>query len=413
MITVKHFTIRAGAVLGATVLVGAVAAPAFAATVAQADATALTVSIAGEGGDSGTVTAVHDGEQLTKTGETQPPVSALQGQDLLDVGTLAQDATAYLEGGDGISEACSGVAGEGASVAAAGDGDCISGGDNMALNIANLDLSGMATIDPESALGPLQEALLDPIEAEIIEPLTAELSAALAENLGPLADLDIGGTLGAVESYCMARPGTADGHATITDGQIGITLGGETVGLIDLPVHPAPNTKVVTDLDAVLNAVIEGLETDLENTLEASLAGLTEATDEIQAQIVDTIINDVSSQLAPLEENFLDITLNKQTRPAQGAIEVTAIDLQVLPAAAEQLGASLVSTRIARVSCGPNSRVSALAEEPGKLPEVPTVIDSGVEGGTGGTREAVLAAGALLLTGLAGLIGYRRFLGAG
>ena len=84
----KHVLTRAGALLGATTLATMAMGPALAAeTVAQAEANALTVAVAGEGGDSGTVRATHDGEELTKTGDTEPPVSVLQGQDLLDVGT--------------------------------------------------------------------------------------------------------------------------------------------------------------------------------------------------------------------------------------------------------------------------------------------------------------------------------------
>ena len=53
--------------------------------------------------------------------------------------------------------------------------------------------------------------------------------------------------------------------------------------LANLPVNPPPNTKVVTDLDVVANAVIAGVETQLETALEGAAAGLVVLTDELQA----------------------------------------------------------------------------------------------------------------------------------
>ena len=405
----KHVLTRAGAVLGAAAVATMAMGPALAAeTVAQAEANALTVAVAGEGGDSGTVRATHDGDQLTKTGNTEPPVSVLQGQNLLDVGTLAQDATAGLDGRAGVSAACSGIAGDGASVAEVGDSECIEGGDNVGVSIANLDLSGMAVVNPETELGTLLGPLTGPVEQQII----AAITPALAEGLAPLDLVQVGGSLGVVEARCTAEPGSADGTANIADAQLTAVAGGETYVLANLPVNPPPNTKVVTDLDVVLTAVIEGLETQLTTALDGVAGGLVGVTEQLKANIVDTIVADVSDQLSPLEENLLDITLNKQVRPAQGHIEVTGIDLQVLPAAAAELGASLVSAQIANVSCGPNSRVAPdVAEEtPRDLPDVPTVVDAGVGGPGQGGQDATgaLVAGSLLAAGAAGLLGYRR-----
>ena len=407
----KHVLTRAGALLGATTLATMAMGPAFAAeTVAQAEANALTVSIAGEGGDSGTVRATHDGEELTKTGDTEPPVSVLQGQDLLDVGTLAQDATAGLDGRDGVSAACSGIAGDGASVAEVGDSECIEGGDNVGVSIANLDLSDTVVVNPETELGGVLGPLTGPVEDQVL----AAITPALVEALAPLDQVQVGGTLGVVEARCAAEPGQADGTANIADAQLSAIAGGQTYVLANLPVNPPPNTKVVTDLDVVVNAVIAGVETNLETALDGVAGGLVGLTDQIQAQIVDTIVADVSDQLEPVEQNLLDITLNRQVRPAQGHIEVTGIDLRVLPAAAEELGAPLVSAQIANVSCGPNSQVTPVAQDgepaPADLPEVPTVVDAGVGGpGQGGLdASGALVAGSLVAAGVAGLLGYRR-----
>ena len=412
--------VRCVAVLGATALLGLTMAPAFANTVAQAHANALAIQVADQANDTGTVTARHDGVLETKDGAAVAPVSLLQGQQVLAAGTLAQDATASVDAnGDGQTAACAGIAGDGASVAEVGASRCLQGGDNVEVNLANLDLSGMTTINPATALAPLQEALLDPVEAQVLEPLTAELSKGLSENLGPLADVAIGGTIGAVESRCVASTGAASGTTFITDPKLGVTLAGQTVQVIDLPVEPAPNTKVVTNLDGVLTAVLQGLEQDLTTTMQGHLAGLTAVTDGVQEQVVDTLVDQVSTQLAPLEQNLLDVTLNKQVLPAAGQIQVTGIEASVLPAAAEQLGAPLVTAKVANVDCGPNGRlapavqqVSAPPQEPKKkekLPEVPKVIASGAEGaGTADDSALDPVTLALLFAGLVGLVGLHR-----
>lgn len=410
--------IRGAALLATVTLLGLTMAPAFAATVAQASANALTIQVAGQGNDTGTVTARHDGVIETKDGGATAPVSVLQGQQVLAAGTFAQDATASVDGnGDGQTAACAGIAGDGASVAEVGASRCLQGGDNIGITLANLDLTGMSTINPATALAPLQEALLDPLEAQVIEPLTAELSKGLSENLGPLADIAIGGTVGAVESRCVASPGAASGTTFITDPKLGVTLAGQTVQMINIPVEPAPNTKVVTNLHGVLTAVLTGLETDLTTTMQGHLEGLTAVTDGIQKQVVDTIVAQVATELAPLEENLLDITLNKQAFPAAGHIQVTALEANVLPAAAEQLGAPLVSARIANVDCGPNGLFTqeVLAEQTStpklekskkKLPEVPKVIASGAEGSDDSALD--LSTLALLFAGLVGIVGLHR-----
>src|SRR5690606_2937823 len=144
--------VRCVALLGAATLLGLATAPAFAATVAQADANALMIQVAGQANDTGTVTARHDGVIETKDGAAVPPLSVLQGQQVLAVGTLAQDATAAVDAnGDGHTAACAGIAGDGASVAEVGESRCLQGGDNVGVNLANLDLSGMATVNPATA----------------------------------------------------------------------------------------------------------------------------------------------------------------------------------------------------------------------------------------------------------------------
>jgi hypothetical protein len=397
---------RLGALAGATTLVLMTMAPALGATtVSRSSANALTISVAGNGQGSGTVTATNDGKNESVQGETAPPVHVLGNQQLLNAGTLAQEATASVDGaGAGASAACAGVAGQGGSVAQIGDSSCLRPGQPIGLTFANLDLSNLVVFDEDTELAPLNDAT-NPVIEQAVGPLTKQLSQAVAAQAGNGGIF--GGTLGAVESRCSTSAGGgANGTTTIVNGRIGASFGGQTVDLLDFPVHPAPNTRLVTDLDKVVNLFLEAVRTDLNNTLDGQAAPLGAALDPIQEQIVNAAIGEIAPQLAPLEENVLSATLNAQTRPAADSIRVSAIQLDVLPAARAQLGAPLVEADLANVACGPNGRVTRTSQP---LPEVPTVIDSGETGDPGHGADYALGAGALLLAGVGGLLAYRRF----
>lgn len=421
----KNNFVRAGAVGSVATLALLAAAPGYAATVvAQADATAIEIAIAGNGQGSGQVraTASDDGTSTTE-GETQPPISVLGNQGLLNAGTLSQDAAADVVNRNGLSAACAGVAGEGASIAEVGDSDCLTPGQPVGVTIANLDLSEVVVINPQSALAPLGDVLNGPL-AQLLGAVTAPLSDALAGT--PLGDLEVAGTFDAIQARCTAAPGTASGTASIANASLGLTLAGQSVQAVQLPANPAPNTPVVTDLDQVVNVILDGVEVQLREGLDGVLDPLGLLTQAVQDNIVDTVVAQVADQLEPLEQNVLDITLNEQTTTGTGQISVTALDLQLLPAIAEAAGASAVSLEIGQVSCGPNGRVTpgdpvdptdpttpgggdGPGDGPG-LPDVPTVIDAGAaaDGGALGTDTALLGAGALALAGAAGLAGHRR-----
>lgn len=406
------------ATLGAVSLTAMAVAPALAATtVSQASATALTISVAGNGADSGTILATNDGTGETKTGEANPPVAVLGNQDLLDVGVLAQDAEAKLEGRQGVSAACSGVAGDGASIADVGESECLTPGDPVGISIANLDLTGAVLIDPESALAPLV-----PLNG-LVDQLVAPLTAAISDGLAPFGATGLGGTLGAVQASCTAGPDNATtGTANIVDTKLQLDVGGAAIDLVNLPVSPPPNTKVLTNLDVVLDTVIEAVRVDINTTLDAQLAPLSAIIDPIQDQIVDNLIAQIAPQLAPLEDNILEITLNRQSKPAPGAIEVTALVLNVLPAAAEFTDGPLVAAEIGTVTCGPNDRIgdtpdAEVTQDPApeptldpQDPAVPTIVDAGASGDDLSLTGGTLGAGLVLLTGVAGLLGYRRLL---
>ena len=199
-----------------------------------------------------------------------------------------------------------------------------------------------------------------------------------------------------MEARCNARPGVAEGTANIVDTKLTLSLGGTDIDLVELPASPPPNTHVLTNLDVVLNVVLDALRVDINNTLDGALAPLSAIIDPIQDQIVNNLIAQIAPQLAPLEDNILDITLNEQSTPEKGSITVTALHLELLPAAAQFADGALLDIKIGNVGCGPNARVDTpdepdnpdnpdnpdLPDGPNNpdLPEVPTIVDSGLAG---------------------------------
>ncbi len=154
--------------------------------------------------------------------------------------------------------------------------------------------------------------------------------------------------------------------------------------------------------------MIDALRTNLNESFDGQAAPLNAALDQVQEQIVDNVVTQVEAQLGPLEENVLDITLNKQERPSDDAIRVSALDLQLVPAAEAQLDASLASVQIGNVVCGPSGRVAAAAPavDEGDPQALPTAVSAGLATAPGAHAPGddshngiVLAAFAIMLAG--------------
>ncbi|WP_372736148.1 hypothetical protein [Nocardioides sp.] len=403
--------------LGAvTALCLAQAGPALAATVvAQANATGLELTIGGSTNNTGTFTATHDGTTGKTSGNNQPLITALGGQSFIQAGTLAQDAVATVEGKKGVSAACAGLAGDGATLVEAGDGECLSGGDNLNLTAATLDFSDLTLVQSGLLAG------IDPVIAQLMEalsPVFSGLQGALQQALTAL-DGEVVLDLGAVQSTCEADPDSATGDAGVANSGAYVSIGGQKLTLVDLPAKPDPNTKILTNLDKVAQLVQDDISAELKSFLQGEFGAVAGATDAVFDAIIDNVIAQIAPQLAPLEENILDGTLNKQVKPSSNSIIVTALDLRVLPAAAE-FGVEFLSIEIGRSHCGPNSRVTGTPNNPDNPnnpnnpsnpgnpgnPQVPTSVPAGAEG-----SNAMLSLGMLLLlAGGSGLAVYRRLL---
>jgi hypothetical protein len=349
--------LRFAAVVAAVTLGLVAAAPAIAAApVSQSGANAITVKLAGNGQGTGNTTATNDGSTEKKTGDATPPISVLQGQSLFQGGALAQEATA---GADGHSAACAGLAGNGGSVVNIGGSSCLDPGDEVHATLSSLDLSHLVVADPASALAPLNTALTTALGS--LAPLTSAINQGLTAAQAQVGDLGLVAGFGAIEGRCTASPDSADGTAHLVDAHVTLQAPGQDVNLLDLPVDPPPNTHLTTNLSAVLDSVLDAVDTDLDNSLDGNASALTALTSQLRTQVVAQIHDQVESNLAPLEQNVLDVVLNKQTRTS-GAIKVNAIDMQILPAAEAQVGASAGEIQIGNVACGPNGRVVQAAE---------------------------------------------------
>ncbi|MCR6033279.1 hypothetical protein GGQ22_17815 [Nocardioides sp. zg-579] len=405
--------IAAAATASSLVLLTGTPAVAADAPVAQASATALRLTIAGTPADSGTFTVTHDGERQRSEGSDSPALSVLGGQDFVQAGTLAQKARTRVEDGRGASAACSGLAGDGAVLLEVDEGSCLRPGDNLELTAGNLDLSNLQILRSDFLAGfdqQLQDAL-----APVLDPLLAGLQAVLEQVLDA-ADAALVLDLGAVQSFCVARPGEVSGGSTLAGAGASLRLAGQEVTLLDLPADPAPNTKLVTDLGEVVDLVLQTLRTQFTEAIEGVLGPLGQVID--QAEVLTAALGTVGEQLAPLEENVLDVTLNKQQR-GKNRIDVTALDVRVLPVAAS-FGVELLDVEIGHSSCGPNGRVQpdepqepntpAPQPQPQPEPQVPISVPAGSAGSSGsglGTGGLLV----LLLTALgAGAVATRRTL---
>lgn len=429
----KRRVLRFGAIIGAVAVSTLAVAPAFAAAAtSQATAQSIQISIAGQDAVSQKVTATNDGSGETKNSADTVPLLAdvLPANNLIGAGVAPQDATANS---DGTSYACAGIAGTGGGIVQVGNSACELNGQPLTIDLANLDL-GNALIGDAGALTSALNSL--PGIGDLLTTLGVNLNELVGQistavNGTPLGEITIGGSLSVIEASCTANPDAAQGDARLVDSSggsadtpIGLTLPnvGE-VTLLNLPANPPPNTKAVTQLDVVTQTMVTALNQELDTVIQGELAGLGlgDALQTVQDEIVEQLVLQLQPLLQPLEQYLADITLNKQTVGDGGrSIQVTAFDAQLLPAAQEAIGDSVISGELGKVSCGPNTRFTAPpgddanppADDDPDLPDVPTVVDSGVAGKSDHTARNILGAtGALmLLAGTAGLVGYRRML---
>jgi hypothetical protein len=414
--------LKLGAIIGAATVSALGVAPAFAAAAtSQATAQSVNLSLAGNTLVAQKSTATNNGTTETRSdNDTVPDLAgALPGNNLLKAAVLPQLARAKK---DGTSFACAGLASDGdggPGVVTVGTESCdLTGSGAIPLDLGSLSL-GNALIDDTSALGAAIGPLLN-LVGPALDTLVGQISAAV--NNTPLGEIGLTGSLGVISAVCQANPDAATGDATLADSAIRLSLPGVTpdITLVNLPVHPSENQKVVSDLPGFTTDVTDALSTYIGTIIQGQLTGpLSGLPGTVQTQILNQVFASLKPLTDALSQYVAEITLRETTHGDSGrSIDVTALHAEVLPALKPQLGSSLVEGRIGRVTCGPNTR--ATADEPNvpnspnnpDTPDVPTVVDSGVAGQADHTARNVLGATAalMLLAGTAGLMGYRRML---
>jgi hypothetical protein len=438
----KRPVLRLAAVIGATTLSALAVSPAFAAAgTSQATAQSIDLNIGGQSAISQKITATNDGTSETRNNASTVPVIAdlLTGNNVVQAGVAPQDAHANT---DGTSYGCAGLAGDqSGGVVTVGHSSChIDGADvSLGLGTLNLDLvhifgtEGELTSQLNTALAPLTGPL-----GEALDQAVAQLTTGLAST--PLGQIGLAGHLSAIQATCTANPLSAAGDALIVDTAgrhtlpISVTLpdgsgGKQTVDLVDLNANLAPRPggwDLLINLDDVSQALIDAIGGELDIALNGAIAdsGLADPIKLILQAAQDNIVNSLvdglrDPLLEQLSDNVLKVTINDRTFGDSGkSVDVKALRAQVLPAAAQFADAALVDGTIGHVTCGPNQRPATdtgSPNQPGnnpKLPDIPTVVDSGMAGHADHTARNVLGATAalLLLAGTAGLAGYRRML---
>jgi hypothetical protein len=403
--------LRFAAVVGAVTLGGIAAAPALAATDNQSGANAVFISIAGNGQGTGNVTASYSNGKETTTGNSKPAFPDPTGQKFITGGVLAQEATAK----PGFSAACAGLAGDGGSVLNIGDSHCLTPG--------NLVTGSFGSFDPSTLIPDGSSIPTDQLPAQLkdalgqltggAQALTDAINGALAQAKDQFGDGGLVANLDAVEGRCTAGDGGPTGTSTLTDVSLSFNIPGQKpITVLTLPVHPKPNTHVFTNLSDVMNAILDAVDADLTDSLQGNASPLKDLTAQVRTQIVSQIHAQVESQLKPLEDNLLDITLNQQVHPTADSIKVRALDVQVLPAAKAQLdGNSLVNLQIGNAACAPVARVavSAPTAQAAAPKALPTSVSAGLATAPGEDSHSAiaLAALAMMLTGGTALVVIR------
>ena len=192
----------------------------------------------------------------------------------MSAGTLAQNATARVVGDEGVSQACAGLAGDGATLVEAGEGDCLTPGNQLEIDAANFDLSQVTVAEGE-ALEPfaseLDAALVGPVREQVLDAVDDDVADALEQVGDPAVVLD----LGAVEGSCSSDASGATGDASLAGAGLFTTLPEQgRVDLVSFPVNPPPNTKVLTDLEVVVDTFNAALQEQLSTGLDGALEDL-------------------------------------------------------------------------------------------------------------------------------------------
>ncbi len=249
--------------------------------------------------------------------------------------------------------------------------------------MGSLDLSKLILADPGSELAKLNEVQKAVIE-NLPEPLTGAVDDAIAQAQQQFGNPGLVAGFGAVEGRCTAAPGSASGDAILANVKVTLNLPTgapkSSITLLNLPVHPKPNTHLTTNLSDVLeHDPGRGQHRPPDVTRWCSRPARRTVVAAIKENIVKGVRDNVEKNLAPARAE----PPRRRAEPAdpqrQRLIKVRALDLSLVPAVAPQLGAPLATLQIGNADCGPNGRTPSPAPQaaPPKAKGLPTGVSAG------------------------------------
>lgn len=282
------------------------------------------------------------------------------------------------------------------------------------LNLTDILTDLAATSDSASALGPLLSAIGETAAAAL-----APLTTAIDGIVGPLltqvqATLPLSIEIGAIVATCAADGTTATASSDVASVDILVDLSGLGVGTVVVPMTLATtaNADLIADVGQLVDGIIDGLEATLTESTALSLLLTPVALliNDIQEQVVDallaqlrpTLLVPLSNALSSILSVKLNVTPDVATGTAQPFTAPEEIDLTAIYVAV--LGDNTLS--IGHVHCGDNADGTVHTPGgPSETPDVPTVIDSGLAGGSFGGAGMVAA---MMVVGAAvGVAGHR------
>lgn len=271
------------------------------------------------------------------------------------VTSFDQTASTSLDGNKGVSTADAQVAGTGIDA------------------LTTIDLSSvpgdLGDIDTGTVLDPILQGGLDGLSAlllvlgidldQLLDQLTSGVQDAI---VGPLTTalqnaLPVSVEIGAVSSTCDAVAGQdATGSSSVAGIDIIVDLGGGNTITVPVDLDTDANSALVGSVapQQLVDGILDGLEDTLTTSITGALGGVADLIDNLQSAVIDPILAQVGTALLdPVGQALSPIlngTVNKQV-VTDGAIEVTALELNVLGQAAH--------LALARTSCGPNTLAAA------------------------------------------------------
>jgi len=305
------------------------------------------------------LTGIVDSEQCTAESADGTPTDGAgrcgTGLSTSGVNAFDQTASTGLDGDKGTSEALAAVAP--IDIAELTTIDLSTTADDiLAINTGTILDDVIEGLGP--ILGPLLETVLDPVLTAVQDSVIAPLTSALQDAIPVKVEI------GAVSSQCTAVAGeAATGTSTVAGINVIVELPGNPI-VVPITLDTAANSNLLVNAPVQLvDGLIDGLEDTLEQSLNGILGPVAGLLDAALQPIVDGVFDAIEPILQAAADGLdplVNGTVNKQVdgsgapvdgSSADGAIEVTALELNVL-----STGATL---DLARTSCGPNALAAA------------------------------------------------------